>query len=282
MADNLGVDALIAAANQRRLAGLRSDDMDGARRVADDEVPCFLIVVDAYIDGGDKLENEYPDLRHTLLDRAIDPSWKDAFDGLLQRLRYDTLVNLGIDANNRVGEQDYIRSTAGHTIDLREDHGTTQMHIGKFVMLMPNKSDLTCAVWHISLRDVYELGADESRVLSDGESQIRRASIYAMVTNADTDLKLTGGSGCGPTQYQAALSDAAKILVREDASSLSILHDWLAAHDVPLSGSWRPDPYGANGRLFMVTAVSKGPLGTASGRIRCLNSGIPEESTSSY
>jgi len=280
VADNLGVDALVGAANQRRLDGLRSDDLHGTRRVADDQVPCFLIVVDAYIDGGDKLENEYPDLRHNLLDRAIDPSWKYAFDSLLQRRRYDTLLGLGIDAKHGENGQDYARSTASHTIALRREQGTTQMHIGDVVFLVPNTSDLTCAVWHISLRDVYELGADESRVLSDGDAKLRRASIYAMVTNADTDLKLTGGSACSPTQYQAALSDAAKILVREDAASLTVLHDWLAAHDVAPSGIWRPDAYGTNGRRFMVTAASKGPLGTASGRIRCLNSEVPKESTS--
>ena len=278
VADNLGVDALIAAANERRLAGLRSDDTDGTRRTLDDPVPCFLIVVDAHIDGGEKLENEYADLRHTLLDRTIDPSWSYAFDGLLQRRRYDTLLNLGIDTNKHVDERDYARATAGHTIALREDRGLTQKHIGNLVMVMPNDSDLMCAAWHISLRDVYWLGADQSRVLSDDDSQLKRLSVNAMVTNADTDLKLTGGIGCDPLQYQAALSDAAKILIREDAPSLSILHDWLVAHDVPVSGRWQADAYGTNGRSFLVTGVSRGPLGTPSGRIRCLAHAVPKES----
>lgn len=274
VADNLGVDALISAANQRHLSGLVSDDLHETNRATADDVPCFLIVVDAFVDGGDKLENEYPDLRHGMLDRAIDPSWRYAFDSLLQRRRYDTLLGLGIDVNRRIsdgnGEGDYARAVASHTIPLREDRGMTQTHVGSLVFRTPSASDLACGVWHISLRDVYELGADQSDIFDQNEMRFKRGSIYAMVTNTDTDLKLTGAADCEPAMYQAALADAAKILVREDAASLSILHDWLTAHGVSLSGDWTADPYGTDGRRFPVNTASTGPLGTASGRIRCL------------
>lgn len=270
VADNLGVDALISAANQRRLDGLRSDDLHGTRQTTDDEAPCFLIVVDAFIDGGEKLENEYPDLRRNILDRAIDPSWKYAFDSLLQRRRLDTLVSLGIDPNKKIAGEDYMRAIARHTIALREDRGSAQTHFGDLVVVTPNTSDLVCAVWHISLRDVYELGADESDIFANRDTQFKRASIYAMVTNTDTDLKLTGATDCDPATHQAALSDAAKILVREDATGLRVLHDWLIAHDIPTSGNWEPDPYGTDGRTYRVNRAWTGPLGTPSGKVRCL------------
>jgi predicted acylesterase/phospholipase RssA len=269
VSDNLGVDALVMAANKRRLDGLAWDDTDETRRAVEDGAPCFLIVVDAFIDGGEKLEEEYPDLRHGLMDRVIDPSWSYAFDGLLQRRRLDSLVALGIDPQKTGSNGDYIRAIAQHTITLREARGMTQSHVGNLVFTIPNNADLSCGVWHISLRDVFELGADKSEVLQGEQTRLKRGSIYAMVTNTSTDLKLTGAEDCTPQDHQAALSDAAKILVREDADGLKIFHAWLTAHDITTRADWTPDAYGSDGRTFPVTALTKGPLGNPSGKVRC-------------
>jgi NTE family protein len=271
IADNLGTDALVHAANERWHDGQEQDSLDGTNRTISDPVPCFLIVVDAFIDGGEKLEDEYPDLRHGLIDRAIDPSWKYAFDGLLQRRRTDTLASLGINVGREDGRSDYDRATSGHVISLGDERGMVEVVHGPIVTLERRKSDLTCAVWHISLRDVYEIGADRSNVLVDPVTKFKRGSIYAMVTNTDTDLKLTGGVSCSVREHQEALSDAAKILVREDTQALSVLHKWLLDHDIPSNSNWTPDRYGSDGRRFNVTGVKKGPLGIPSGIVRCLN-----------
>jgi Predicted esterase of the alpha-beta hydrolase superfamily len=269
VSDNLGVDALVMAANRRRLEGLALDDTDHTHLTINDSTPCFLIVVDAFVDGGEKLEEEYPDLRHGLMDRVIDPSWRYVFDGLLQRRRVDSLVALGIDPN-KVGEDgDYARAVGRHTITLREAQGMTQIHIGNIVIVTPNHAGLACGVWHISLRDVFELGADKGNVLQNKQTIFKRGSIYAMVTNISTDLKLTGAKACTSREYQSALSDAAKILVREDADSLKILRNWLTTHGATPARDWTPDAYGSDGKTYPVTAIAMGPLGTPSGRVRC-------------
>jgi hypothetical protein len=78
--------------------------------VASDKTPCSLIVVDAFVDGGEKLEGEYPDIRSGVIDRVVDPSWKYAIDALMQRRRSDALKELGIDLEARTNGADFVLS----------------------------------------------------------------------------------------------------------------------------------------------------------------------------
>ncbi|MFM0181603.1 patatin-like phospholipase family protein [Paraburkholderia aspalathi] len=271
VSDNLGVDALVAAANGRWHRGLAEESLNRSLAISSDKVPCFIIVVDAFIDDGEKLEGEYPDLRHSLLDRIIDPSWHYAFDALLQRRRSDSLLNLGIDLEARKPSGDYTRAISSHVIPLRGERGVIQKRYGDFIVLEPNTGDLTCGVWHISLRDVFELGADTPGFFSNPENLMLRGTIYSLVTNTKTDLKLTGAVTCRPEVYQRALADAARILVREDADGLNVLHNWLIDHSIDTNTSWAADPPGTNGERVKVTAVKKGPSGKPSGLVKCLN-----------
>ncbi|AWU99388.1 patatin-like phospholipase family protein [Burkholderia vietnamiensis] len=271
VSDNLGVDALVSAANGRWHHGLAEESLNTSLAVSSDKVPCFLIVVDAFIDDGEKLEEEYPDLRHSLLDRIIDPSWHYAFDALLQRRRSDSLLNLGIDLEARTPSGDYTRAVSSHAIPLRGERGMVQKRYGDLIVLEPNTGDLTCGVWHISLRDVFELGAGTPGFFSNFDNVMLRGTTYALITNTKTDLKFTGAESCRPEVYQRALADAAKILVREDAEGLSVLHKWMIDHSIDTNTSWAPDPPGTNGERFNVTAVKKGPSGKPSGLVRCLN-----------
>ncbi|MEP9324844.1 patatin-like phospholipase family protein [Paraburkholderia phymatum] len=271
VSDNLGIDALVAAANGRWHRGLAEESLSAGSVVSSDKVPCFLIVVDAFIDDGEKLEEEYPDLRRSLLDRVIDPSWHYAFDALLQRRRSDSLLSLGIDLEDRTPGGDYVRAVPSHVIPLRGERGMVQKRYGNLVFLESNTGDLVCGVWHISLRDVFELGAGTPGFLSNQENMMKRGTIYAMVTNTKTDLKLTGAVACKPEVYQHALADAAKILVREDSVGLSVLHQWLTDHSILSGDHWTPDPLGRNGDRVNVTSVRIGQSGKPSGLVQCKN-----------
>ncbi len=268
VSDNLGVDALVSAANERWHQNMRNDSLEDTPAPLD-RVPCFLIVVDAFINDGEKLEEEYPDLRRSLADRVVDPSWNYAFDALLQRRRSDSLLNLGIDLENRSHYGDYDRATPAHVIPLRGERGYIQKRYGNLVMLEPNSNDLTCAVWHISLGEVFELDMDYDGIHADSTKIMMRGTIYAVTSNAKTDLKLTGGRSCSAATYQEALSDSAKILVREDANGLNVLHTWMQQHGIEKGDHWQADIPGTNGRWFDVTAIGNGPSGKPSGLIRC-------------
>jgi NTE family protein len=243
-ADNLGIDALIRAAQEFNANSL-------------DLVPthhaCLLILIDAAVHDPAIQYGAMPDLRTNPVKTLVSSSLFTAFDVLLERRRDDQLSALGINEASDNGRrfQPAVEIPLGNYSYW--DAGTSKSR-GRGINLSPavgigeHKTTMTCAVWHISFehlqdvttgRTVFQrenfgpfIPVDEKPV-PGRENEISRLDYF--VNSIDTSYKLvmTGKSTCSPGIIQHALFDASRVLVRDDTPSLIQLVNWLRENGRP-------------------------------------------------
>ncbi|OIJ43566.1 patatin-like phospholipase family protein [Massilia timonae] len=216
VADNLGVDALITSAQhhfQKRY--LLNGDMTNS---------CLLILVDSDVDRRSFQEGLRRDLRKSMRDYLVDDSAVYAFDTLFARRREETLKSLGINLSQRDGFE-YRRAVSEHEVDLGEN-GWSGTPGALLTNVDQNKSvkSVKCAIWHISLNEIY--GLNKKGSLAENQTLDYQNKLWAVANSIKTDLKLTGVGKCSPEFIADRISDSARLLVREDLLSRKTVCEW--------------------------------------------------------
>ena len=215
--DNLGVSTLLEIARElyrRPAAALRPSG-------------CFFFIVDAYAN------TEYEEIRVRLSESGGDPS---ALPGSRQR---DTRTALGyfIDTNALAAANVLLYHSR---LNLLREVGidatrSWQAPVHEFPLFPDGEAGaVACLAWHVTFD---RLLAGE---LAGEGPGTRAADVASIVKRIQTRYALIGPDGRTPEELQAALFEAARLLLREDRPALARACGWFAAHGLGALTGCRP------------------------------------------
>jgi NTE family protein len=214
VADNLGVRTLL----DRFLRPVYAPGVTTARPRG-----CFLIVVDAHVVQQSQGVTER-DTRK-LIDFFLDTNAADAASALLAQRRLDILELLGFE-RSRIGREAYAEGSLGQRLHLASG---ADEESGDASSAGPAPR---CGIWHISFARLSSVafGAPPGSVsVWSGAASVHPdlERLWDLINRIATRYRLTGLDDCDPSELQAALWDAARVLVREDKGPLGKLCAWL-------------------------------------------------------
>jgi NTE family protein len=252
--DNLGADALmLLAASHHRVTSAGGKTAGQA---------CFIIITDAYPSGVPNRKSWMPDSRG-LLDFTIDLNAIEAFDALLTHRRDDLLGALGL-RKSAPGDQRYIGDVvqpveapglSGDLITPLAKLVEVDIPIGLRIGQSPTGSArqvsvrpggapaapepgyFRCTVWHLDLSGMLtvkpylgDAGKEPRRLqrMTEYEHPLihHRIRLSRVVSQTDTDFRLSGPAGCSAQKLQDALYAAAFVAVREDHYTRPKVCEW--------------------------------------------------------
>jgi NTE family protein len=261
--DNLGADALmLLAASHHRVKS------SGGKAAAPG---CFIILADAYPSGVPNRKSWMPDSRG-MMDFTIDLNALDAFDALLTHRRDDLLAALGL-RKSAPGDQRYVGdvvqpvSAPGLSMDLisptaklvevnipvdlqpRQSATALARHANALPGVPPGAAEpgyFRCTVWHLDLSGmltvkpyVGDAGKEPRRLqrMTEYEHPLihHRIRLSRVVSQTDTDFRLSGPAGCSAQKLQDALYAAAFVAVREDHYTRRKACEWFRGAKLAVS-----------------------------------------------
>lgn len=238
--DNLGVETLWDAA----LTQLYGNGFYAMPEKLGDK-PCVIVSVDANAPSTSARFERIADERGAV-DRLFNRNVFDAIDSLFEARRQDTLMKMGLaqttfgaSASENFGDvqENYVDRARVGTFEIpvncRPFWGAVECQVDFSKPIPPTKRlSFQCFVWHIALDEVAGVGVSVANNASGNfEKKLRRNSLVRLerlVTQTETNWKLSGPESCTPGQLQEALYAAARVLVRDDEPSRFALCDYLA------------------------------------------------------
>lgn len=197
-ADNLGITTLV-------------EDMVRSLYSADPKPQgCFLLVLDAHtFDPTEQIRGQGERDPRGLIDFFVDLNALDASSVLLSKDRRVLLHGAGIDKPGHAPVGSFrIHSRAPRPVELGE-----------------------CTVWALTFDRLWELAADAPEA-----RRLELRDLARTVNRIQTRFLLAGPEGMTAQQLQEVLYEAGRVLVWEDADSLSKACEWFRGHRIELSG----------------------------------------------
>jgi predicted acylesterase/phospholipase RssA len=250
--DNLGTEALLTLAKSHRFARPSPRYSEERARLGQ----CLMIVVDAYPRGVPDRYDLKEDLRGTA-GRLIDLNALDSTDAMLVQARVALLAKMGLMDSGSFGRRnapqflffDSGPLVLGSSQPNRIGHSTLyptgypETDALELAASVPiPEYQYRCAAWHINLSGLtaikhYAMARDGNPVPAKQSDAIdeQRALTEYVVSQIDTNFKLTGPRNCKPAFLDQALREAAFVLVKEDYESQSAACRWLRAHGLAVA-----------------------------------------------
>ena len=252
--DNLGTEALLSLSKSHFRARPSAKYSEERARLGQ----CLIIVVDAYPRGVPDRYDLKEDLRGTA-GRLIDLNVLDSTDAMLVKARVELLAKLGLvdsDANGRRKAPQFLFFDSGPPA-LDSNNPSRIGHSTLYPTGYPETDALElairtpipeyqyrCAAWHINLSGLsairhYAIAQDGNPAPAKQSEEIaeQRALTEYVVSQIDTNFKLTGPRNCKPAFLDQALREAAFVLVKEDYESQSAACGWLRKHGLAVAES---------------------------------------------
>lgn len=246
--DNLGVETLWDAA-LAQLYGNKFKKMPESLG----EKPCVMISVDANAPNTSSRLERSPDERG-MVDYFLNRNMFDAIDALFEARRQDSLIKMGLGQSNfgthsieNFGDLTRYYVNRNRTglfnipVNCQLAWERYECQVDFSIPVPPAKRvSFQCFIWHIALDDVASVGVKvEIPKSGHDDDKPRRNSLVRLerlVTQIETNWRLTGPEKCTTQQLQDALYTSARILVRDDEVSRFALCDYLLEKQV-INGS---------------------------------------------
>lgn len=252
-ADNMGVDALFAAARAHR----------GTAPISN--FSCFMFIVDAYPPNNDS-SSLRRDLRSGFTDYIVDSNFIDSVDALLVRRRETTLRDLGFRAEIRGSADNSFSDPAWpkRTTQLTDGFYVGEEKLSRYVIpyqrvlsvpLGTSKearglSNAQCLVWHIGMSEIGSVAYSPEDIppVPDPMGETRhpalvfRQRLWHLTNKIKTDFNLVGPDRCSPKTLQSALRDSAYVLTNEDDTSRKAACVWF-------QGKFKDSPFSCSDRV---------------------------------
>lgn len=223
LSDNLAIKALIDAAIAHARKYQTNDNRYGG---------CLLILADAHVEERMERRPFSGDLSERLQFSLLDQNLEDAFDALLIQRRNEQLLSVGIDLAARTKSGNYERVNEKVNIPLRKqsfrDCGTGTCYDSNDPA--PTRTAITCAVWHLSLNDLFSIPHGSSPTPAENKSSQPATALQVLMGQVQTDFRLTMKSPgtCTSDDIQQAIFSAADLVTLGDSNSRSTICNWLA------------------------------------------------------
>ena len=261
--DNLGVETLIEQARVHHVNRLNSQK---------DAQGCMLIIVDSHVPNAGVAEARQSD-RRNVASMLLDLNFLDAIDAMLSTRRDQTLSQLGIRRDLAQGQFNIEIAPGLWEYKIRPYRRVSRFMVDYYFLdgqaftdaryaisgnsvdlssnQAPERRQFECFAWHVALNDAQSVvpwatESTKSQPLDlnsklGREIYAQRARLSRVISQIETNYKISGPPNCTSTQLQDAIYSAARIAVREDFESVSQVCKWMQGHGLLKLAQCKPE-----------------------------------------